>query len=133
MIAQATSALPLALDTLESFEGFHRDGTQDLLRLVAEAGGTSVDPSSGQARTSSGPGCAAQMAAFFRGLSERVDLASFEIRDFVAQGAEVLSFGSFSGRLRAGQGAVASDWAIRWRVESGRLRMAKAFVDTPGM
>jgi len=44
-----------------------------------------------------------------------------------ARGAEVLSCGTFSGRLRAGEGAVKSDWAIHWRVESGRLRMSKAF------
>jgi hypothetical protein len=121
--------------------GFGQEGSPDFLSLLAEAGvnsnleASNLDAASAAVSSDTdvaGPGCAAQMAAFFRALSERVDLASFEMRDFVARGAEVLSFGTYSGRLKEADRTVASDWAIQWRVESGRLRMGKAFIDTLG-
>lgn len=128
-IMQTASAGPAAQAVGDSFERFDVQASWNLLSLLAEAG---PEAGEGVGGAPAGPGCAAQMAAFFRGLSERIDLASFEVRDFVARGAEVLSFGTFTGRLRPGQAATTSDWAIHWRVESGRLRMSKAFVDTLG-
>jgi len=78
-----------------------------------------------------GPACGEEMAAFLRGLADRIEVSSFEVREFVARGREVVSFGSFAGTSRSTRRSVASDWAIHWQVEAGRLRMAKAFVDAP--
>lgn len=128
-VLHATSATSAVSERPESFG---QEAAQDLLSLLAEAGSGTAEAVVPELGATVGPGCAEQMVTFFRGLSERIDFASFEVRDFIARGAEVVSFGTFSGRLREEQRSVASDWAIHWRVEAGRLRMGKAYVDTLG-
>jgi uncharacterized protein YndB with AHSA1/START domain len=53
--------------------------------------------------------------------------------EFVARGAEVMSFGTFTGTPRGAQRPIAADWAMQWRVQGGRLRMTKAFVPSLGV
>lgn len=80
-----------------------------------------------------GPACTAQFEAFLQGLSERIEVSYFEVREFVARGAEVMSFGTFAGTPRGTQRPIAADWAMQWRVQGGRLRMTKAFVPSLGV
>jgi ketosteroid isomerase-like protein len=101
------------------------------MQSIPEAVGTEPIPS--QEPTPEGPACTAQFEAFLQGLSERIEVSYFEVRDFVAHGAEVMSFGTFTGTPRGTQRPISADWAMQWRVQGGRLRMTKAFVPSFGV
>lgn len=101
------------------------------MQSIQEAVGTEPIPT--HETKPEGPACTAQFEAFLQGLSERIEVSYFEVREFVARGAEVMSYGTFTGTPRGAQRPIAADWAMQWRVQGGRLRMTKAFIPSLGV
>jgi ketosteroid isomerase-like protein len=62
-----------------------------------------------------------------------METLAFDVRENVAGGNEVFSFGSYTGRGRKSGGTASSDWMFRWRVTDGKVASWQSYIDTAAL
>jgi hypothetical protein len=62
-----------------------------------------------------------EVRRFFRRIGDRLDVRSFEPREFVVQGAIVVVFGSESGVIRETQEPFRNDWVQKYVIRDGKI------------
>lgn len=113
----------------QCYEAFARGDIQALLRRVSPDVSW-IDPGFPDVPYA-GVRCGhAGVADYVRSLRTHVEFSSFEPKQFVASGAEVVVFGECSGTDRHAGGRFRSDWAMRWRVEDGLVTVYQSYMDT---
>ena len=72
----------------------------------------------------------AQVREFFSTLAATVEVQSFEPRQFVADGEEVVVLGAWRATVKATGKTFSSDWAMHWRFQDGKVVYFRAYEDT---
>ena len=72
-------------------------------------------------------------AAFFARLDEAMETVGFEVRENIAQGDEVVSFGTYTGKGRKSGRTATSEFVFRWRVADGKIVAYVGYNDTAAL
>jgi ketosteroid isomerase-like protein len=72
-------------------------------------------------------------AEFFRKLNETMETVAFDVRENVAVGNEVFSFGVYSGKSRKTGKTGTAEWMFRWRVEGGKIVSYESYTDSAAL
>jgi ketosteroid isomerase-like protein len=71
-----------------------------------------------------------EVAHFFRKVSDLTDFASFEPREYVAQGDRVLVLGHYRGTMKSTGRIFDCEWAMAFTVQDGKITQFQEFTDT---
>jgi ketosteroid isomerase-like protein len=69
------------------------------------------------------------VAEFFRVLSETIEFIRFEPREFIAQGDQVVTLGSYEGRSKATGRTFAEEWAMVDTIRNGKVVRFREYVN----
>jgi uncharacterized protein len=83
-----------------------------------------IEPVAGTYR---GPG---EVASFFQRVNEISEFASFEPREYVAQGDRVIALGRYKATVRQTGRAYDCDWAMAFGFRDGKISTFQEFTDT---
>jgi ketosteroid isomerase-like protein len=113
----------------EGYADFARGDVQTLLGKFAEdiewiIPGSKNNPLSGTYKGRN------RVAEFFRLLSDSTELSTFEPREFVAQGDNVVVLGRESGRVKSTGRMFQVDWAMAFTVRNGTVVRFQEYTDT---
>ncbi|MBI2684871.1 MAG: nuclear transport factor 2 family protein [Acidobacteria bacterium] len=110
------------------FSAFGRGDIAFILNHVAGSA-TWISPGTGIPASGkySGPAGAAQ---FFQNLAASEEITRFEPREFVAAGNNVIALGYEECTSRATGKKAATNWAMLFRVDGGKVTHWEAFYDT---
>jgi len=72
-------------------------------------------------------------AEFFQKLDAVMETTGFEVRENIAVGDEVFSFGSYSGRGRKTGRTGSAEWMFRWRLQGGKVASWESYIDTAAL
>lgn len=116
------------LETIQSvYDAFTRGDIAHIVGLVAPDAvwrQSKLVPWGGDYR---GPTGAAE---FFDKLNAAAETTGFEVRENVAVGSDVFSFGRHAATLRSNGQPAATEWMFRWRVENGRITLFDSYIDS---
>lgn len=76
---------------------------------------------------------AAEVARFFEIVGKTWNFTSFEPREHIASGDTVVVFGSYEGIARATRNPVASEWAMVWKMDGGKVAYFRELTDTEAL
>jgi ketosteroid isomerase-like protein len=62
-----------------------------------------------------------ELALFFRDLGEKVTFSTFEPREFVAAGDQVVALGRYAGKVNESNHPFDNGWAMAWRIRDGKV------------
>ena len=74
-----------------------------------------------------------QVATFFEGLGKTAEFAQFEPREFIAQGDRVVVLGHYAGKGRSTGRPFATDWAMVFTVQHGKVTNFHEYFDTANL
>ena len=72
-------------------------------------------------------------AEFFRKLDATMETVAFDVKENVAVGSDVFSFGIYSGKSRQTGRTGTAEWMFRWRVEGGRIVSYESYTDSAAL
>jgi ketosteroid isomerase-like protein len=72
----------------------------------------------------------AGVTQFFQQVGETWEFQSFEVKQYVASGDRVVVLGSYAFTSRSTGRSAASDWAMAWTFQNGRVVHFQEYVDT---
>jgi ketosteroid isomerase-like protein len=72
----------------------------------------------------------ASVADFFQHVAETTDFTSFEPKEFVAQGDQVVAVGSYTARMKPSGQPVSSSWVMLFTVRNGKVLRFREFTDS---
>jgi len=115
-----------------AYECFGKGDIQGVLNQLAEnvAWETPGAPSVPYAGRFQGRG---QVAKFFEGLGKTAQFTTFEPRQFVAQGDVVVALGHYAGKGLVTGRAFATDWAMVFTVQNGKVTKFHEYFDTTNL
>jgi ketosteroid isomerase-like protein len=67
---------------------------------------------------------------FFQKVNEISEFASFEPREYVAQGDRVMALGSYRAKVKSTGRIYECDWAMAFTVENGKVTEFQEYTDT---
>ncbi len=67
---------------------------------------------------------------FFSTLAQNINYSSFEPRDFLVQGDNVVVFGHHTGTVKSTGKTFDHDWCMRFKMDDGKIEEYFSFVDT---
>jgi ketosteroid isomerase-like protein len=70
---------------------------------------------------------------FFSKLDATMETVVFDVKESIAAGNEVFSFGNYTGRSRKTGKTGSGAWMFRWRVENGRITSYDSYIDTAAL
>ena len=111
------------------YEAFGRGDLDAMLKLYSPDAEwvTPGPPELPLAGTRRGP---AEIAQFFGLLNELIEVQSFEVRTFVADGDHVVVLGFESSRFKPTGKVISFDWAHVFTLEDGRIVRFQDYYDT---
>jgi ketosteroid isomerase-like protein len=72
-------------------------------------------------------------AEFFQKLDASMEPVAFETHENIANGDEVYSFGSYTGRSRKTGRTGSAEWMFRWRLQGGKVASWESYIDTAAL
>lgn len=74
-----------------------------------------------------------QVARFFDGLGKTAEFSSFEPREFIGQGDQVVVLGHYTGKGRSTGRSFSSPWAMVFTVNNGKVTKFHEYFDTANL
>jgi len=112
------------------YEAFRRGDIPFILQQISPDAAwrqSSTLPWGGDYRGPAGAG------EFFQKLNATMETVSFEARENIDRGDEVLSFGSYACRCRSSQRTGTAEWMFRWKVQDGKIVRFESYIDTAAL
>ena len=111
------------------YEAFGKGDIKGLLALCSEniewvSPGPSEMPTAGTRRGHE------QVAQFFTTVDEVFEFESFEPRQFLAQGEQVVVLGTDTAKVKATGKALTEEWAHAFTIRDGKIAAFREYIDT---
>ena len=71
-----------------------------------------------------------QVAGFFKSIGETWDFQSFEPREYISSGDQVIVRGSYRPRSRKTGNTVSVEWVMAWRFRNGKVTHFQEYTDS---
>ena len=116
----------------QAYAAFGRNDIPGLMSLMTEDidwqfYGPQEIPTSGQRKGKP------EVQRFFQNVADAWEFASFEPKQFVAQGDQVVAFGSYSGTAKGTGRKFDCQWAQMFTVQNGKVVRFREYTDTANL